>query len=225
MKPRIPFRIGYQYGNWEQNLISIEDRIKESNLYLSYLWVGSHIKKFLNFEPDRTELIFHWDRLEVVILDFNEKSEGYYNQLNGALNERFPDAIKESKSIDTIVTKYSSLKTNYWCVFNPKKRQIKVMYFSKSFPPQDLVTKYNKIQLAQSFEELQKMLQKFEDDFKELKNLKEIRELTMSEKHTLKKTYQHGLALKAYLKRKGDVSNEFIRFYLYFLFKDRRTIK
>ncbi|MDR6406108.1 MULTISPECIES: hypothetical protein [Chryseobacterium] len=75
MKPQIPFRIGYQYDNWELSLMSIVDSISD-NSYSSYLWVGSEVKKFLNFTPQRTELIFYWDLLEVVILELirNQKS-------------------------------------------------------------------------------------------------------------------------------------------------------
>lgn len=225
MKPRIPFRIGYQYDNWELDLISIENRIKGSDLYSSYLWVGKKMKKFLNFTPDRAELIFHWDRLEIVILDFNRKPKGYYDELNQALIQRFPEYTTETRSDENIIFKYNTLKVSYWSVYDPKTTKIKIMYFSKSFPPKELILKYNQIQLPQTFDELESMFQKFKNELTELQNLQKIRELTLSEKHRMKVSYQHGSAIKLYIKKEGKVSNEFIRFYLYFLFKDRRKLK
>jgi len=103
--------------------------------------------------------------------------------------------------------------------------EIKVMYFSKSFPPKDILLKYNQIKLPQTFEELESKYQEFKNEFKQLQNLQKIRELTLSEKHRMRVSYQHGSAIKLYLKKEGKVSNEFIRFYLYFLFKDRRKLK
>lgn len=225
MKPRIPFRIGYQYDNWELNLMGIEDRIKESDLYSSYLWVGNSMKKFLNFTPDRTELIFHWDRLEIVILDFNNKSKSHYDELNEALLQRFPESTSETNSDEDVILKYNTLKVTYWNVYYLKTNKIKIMYFSKSFPPEELILKYNQIQLPQTFEELENMFQEFKNEFTELQNLQKIRELTLSEKQRMRVSFQHGSALKLYLKKEGKVSNQFIRFYLYFLFKDRRKLK
>lgn len=223
MKPRIPFRIGYQYDNWKSDLISVEDKIKESNLYSSYLWVGNRVKKFLNFIPDRTELIFHWDRLEIVVLDFNNKSIGYYDKLNEALIQRFSDYTTETNSADSIVFRYNTVKVNYMNVYYLKTNKIKVMYFSKSFPPEELILKHNQIQLPQTFEELENMFQEFKNKFTELQNLKKVRKLKISEECSMKESFQNGLALKFYLKKEGKVSNHFIRFYLYFLFKDRRN--
>lgn len=222
MKPKIPFRIGYQYDNWELDLISIENRIKESDLYSSYLWIGNKVKKFLNFTPDRTELIFHWDRLEVVILKFSNKSKGYYDKLNQALLQRFPDYTTETNSDEEIIFKYNTLKVNYWNIYYPKTNKIKVMYFSKSFPPEELILKYNQIQLPQTFEELENIFQELKNEVTELLNLKKVRQLTISEEHHMKKSYENSLALRFYLKKEGKVSNQFITFYLYFLFKDRR---
>ncbi|WP_267403557.1 MULTISPECIES: hypothetical protein [unclassified Chryseobacterium] len=222
MKPKIPFRIGYQYDNWELDLISIENRIKDSDLYSSYLWVGNRMKKFLNFTPDRTELIFHWDRLEVVILRFSNKSKGYYDKLNQALLQRFPDYTTETNSDEDIIFKYNTLKVSYWNIYYPKTNKIKVMYFSKSFPPKELILKYNQIQLPQTFEELENMFQELKNEVTELLNLKKVRQLTISEEHHMKKSYENSLALRFYLKKEGKVSNQFITFYLYFLFKDRR---
>lgn len=223
MKPRIPFRIGYQYDNWELDLISTEDRIKDSDLYSSYLWVGSSMKKFLGFKPDRTELIFHWDRLEIVILEFCNKSKSYYNELNDALSQRFTKYKSISHLNGIIIFKYSTLKINYWNVYYPDRNEIKVMYFSNSFPPEHLVLK--QIQVPQTLEELADMFQDLKKECAELQTLKKMRKLSIAEKWKLRKSYKHALALKFYLAKEGKVTNQFISFYLYFLFKDRRNWK
>ncbi|MCQ4140418.1 hypothetical protein NOM92_10930, partial [Chryseobacterium sp. EO14] len=85
MKAKIPFRIGYQYDNWELDLITLPDRIPEDNLYISYLWVGKNFKKFLTFTPHKTELIFYWDILNTVILTFLERDIEYYNKIISTL--------------------------------------------------------------------------------------------------------------------------------------------
>ncbi|MDC8101663.1 hypothetical protein [Chryseobacterium rhizosphaerae] len=133
MKPRIPFRIGYQYDNWELNLISIADSISVNGSYCSYLWVGSTIKKFLSFTPHRTELIFYWDRLEVVILEFDKKSEHYYNRMNKALSERFSKFTSETLPDSTVIFKFTTEKITYWNIYYVPSREIKLVYFANGF--------------------------------------------------------------------------------------------
>lgn len=222
MKPRIPFRIGYQIDNWEKDLVITEDRFS-NDLYSSYLWAGKEQKKFLNFEPLSTELVFHWDRLEVVMLDFGTQSKAYYDKLNEAFSGRFPKYKSKTIMSDSIVFKYSSLTVDYRNTYSPKTNKIKVMYFSKSFPQEELILKYNQIQLPQAFNELKELLSNFIKEHNDLVNLMKKRELTLAEKHSLTLTYKHSLALKYYLKKNGNVSNRYISFYLYFLFKDRRN--
>ncbi|WP_162072539.1 hypothetical protein [Chryseobacterium fistulae] len=134
MKPRIPFRIGYQYDNWELNLITLSDRISENDLYCSYLWVGSKVKRFLSFTPHRTELIFYWDRLEVVILEFDKKSEYYYNSVNKTLIDKFPDFSCEVLPDTTIIHKFVTEKVSYWNIYYPLTKEINLIYFSNKFP-------------------------------------------------------------------------------------------
>lgn len=132
MKPKIPFRIGYQYDNWELNLISIADSIPD-NSYCSYLWVGSEIKKFLNFTPHRTELIFYWDILEVVILEFDKKSEHYYNRINKALSDRVTRVNFEILPDGMVIHKFITSKVHYWNIYFPASKEIRIIYFSNSF--------------------------------------------------------------------------------------------
>ncbi|MBU8883826.1 hypothetical protein KSK37_12085 [Kaistella sp. DKR-2] len=62
---KLPFKIGEGYENREFNLEVLNyERIP---FYDSYLYVGE-VKKFLNILPQKTELIFYWDRLEIVVL-------------------------------------------------------------------------------------------------------------------------------------------------------------
>ncbi|RMZ60383.1 hypothetical protein D1632_05450 [Chryseobacterium nematophagum] len=134
MKQRIPFRIGYQYDNWELNLITLSDRIPENDLYCSYLWVGGKVKKFLNFTPHRTELIFHWDSLEVVILEFDKKSNMFYNKLNGILTKKFSAFTSETFPDGTIIHKFATEKVSYWNIYYAPTKEINVIYFSNKFP-------------------------------------------------------------------------------------------
>ncbi len=93
MKPRIPFRIGYQYSNWELDLdANIPDRISDNRMYISYLWIGEN-KPFLNFHPDKAELIFYWDRLSAVILTFEQKDNNFHHELKDALTVKFGSSI------------------------------------------------------------------------------------------------------------------------------------
>lgn len=67
MKIKLPFKMGEHYENWEFDLEVLNyERIP---FYDSYLYKGE-VKKFFNFSPQKTELIFYWDRLEIVILTF-----------------------------------------------------------------------------------------------------------------------------------------------------------
>jgi hypothetical protein len=117
MKPRIPFRIGYQYSNWEMDLdADIPDRIPENKMYVSYLWIGEN-KPFLNFIPDKSELIFYWDRLCAVILAFEEKDICFCKELNNALEIKFglPEITRKDNNL---ICRYSDKKNvEYWCIF------------------------------------------------------------------------------------------------------------
>ncbi|MBB6332985.1 hypothetical protein HNP24_003988 [Chryseobacterium sediminis] len=112
--------------------MSIADSIPD-NSYCSYIWVGSEIKKFLNFIPHRTELIFYWDILEVVILEFDKKSEHYYKRLNKALSERATRVNPEVLPDGMIIHKFIISKVIYWNIYFPVNKEIRLIYFSNSF--------------------------------------------------------------------------------------------
>ena len=82
MKIKLPFKMGEHYENWEFDLEVLNyERIP---FYDSYLYKGE-VKKFLNFSPQKTELIFHWDVLEIVILTFVELEDNTRQELNRKL--------------------------------------------------------------------------------------------------------------------------------------------
>lgn len=67
MKTDTPFQLGMEYENWEFDLEPINDRIRG---YDSYIYT----KKIVVFDvkPIGIELIFYWDILIAVILEFKE---------------------------------------------------------------------------------------------------------------------------------------------------------
>lgn len=126
----IPFQLGMEYENWEFDLEILPDRLEG---YDSYLWIGNKVNKFLNFTPYRTELIFYWDRLEVVIIGFNYKSLNYYKMLNNTIQNKFSNFTTETNS-DHIIYKFITEKVNYWTIYFIPTKKIKIIYFSKEFP-------------------------------------------------------------------------------------------
>ncbi|MBX2948812.1 MAG: hypothetical protein KF704_06000 [Crocinitomicaceae bacterium] len=65
----LPFHLGMEYENWEFDLEPINDRIKGS---LSYLYTKDI--SIFGVKPRNIELIFYWEILSAIILEF-EKSD------------------------------------------------------------------------------------------------------------------------------------------------------
>ena len=65
----LPFQLGMEYENWEFDLMPIKTRIKnyDSYVYTKKIQIGG-------ISPQKIELIFHWEILVAVILEF-EKSD------------------------------------------------------------------------------------------------------------------------------------------------------
>lgn len=64
----LPFAIGKHYENWEMNLEILDiERIKG---YDSYIYIREIL--IFGIKPRSVELIFHWDILVAIILDFEE---------------------------------------------------------------------------------------------------------------------------------------------------------
>jgi len=63
----LPFQLGMQYENWEFDLEPIDSRIKgyDSYIYIKEITV-------LGIKPRKIELVFYWEILVTIILDFND---------------------------------------------------------------------------------------------------------------------------------------------------------
>lgn len=104
----LPFEIGKDYENWEFDLEPMS--IERIPVHDSYLYTGD-VKKFLNFFPQKTELIFHWDILEIVILTFIHTG-----------NSSFHNFIKKPETPQNIS---NSLLDFTCCYFKYKNNQLK----------------------------------------------------------------------------------------------------
>ena len=89
---RLPFEIGQDYENWEFDL-EIMDVERIPN-YDSYLYIGE-VKNFLNLFSDKTELIFYWDRLEVVIFTFFHIEMNTIEKIKNILKNKYHFPIYE----------------------------------------------------------------------------------------------------------------------------------
>ncbi len=120
---RLPFQIGEHYEKWEFDLEVLDyERIP---LYDSYLYVGK-IKKFLNISPQKTELIFHWDVLEIVILTFIDLEDNTRQNLNRKLKL----SNKISSSQDHLKCSYSEYKSGSlrYCVISQLPNKTIIIY-------------------------------------------------------------------------------------------------
>lgn len=116
----LPFEIGEDYENWEFDLEVLHyERIP---FYDSYLYNGE-VKKFLNFSPQKTELIFHWDVLEIVILTFIELEDNTRQELNRKLKLLHKiSSSREDSRCDYF--KYKSKRLKYCVIFQVPNKTI-----------------------------------------------------------------------------------------------------
>ena len=125
MKIKLPFKMGEHYENWEFDLEVLHyERIP---FYDSYLYKGE-VKKFLNFSPQKTELIFHWDVLEIVILTFIDLEDSTKQDLNRKLKLLH----KISSSQDHLKCSYSEYKSGSlrYCVISQLPNKTIIIYGS-----------------------------------------------------------------------------------------------
>lgn len=97
MKLLIPFRIGYQYENWERYLeiqFDSDEEVFGGKLYCRYHWIGENQKKFLGITPNNTELLFYWDMLSIVILKFSNTNKNNLKTLHNNLTIKFKNYEK-----------------------------------------------------------------------------------------------------------------------------------
>jgi len=121
----LPFQIGEQYEKWEFDLeVICKERIP---MYDSYLYIGE-VKKFLNISPQKTELIFHWDVLEIVILTFIDLEDNTRQDLNRKLKL----SNKISSSQDHLKCSYSEYKSGSlrYCVISQLPNKTIIIYGS-----------------------------------------------------------------------------------------------
>jgi|SRR5690554_542156 len=71
----LPFELGVDYEKLEFDLEITQDRIKGFD---SYIYVGKRFNNFLNYPTDKTEFIFSFDILEVIIISFKKEHSDFY---------------------------------------------------------------------------------------------------------------------------------------------------
>lgn len=67
--------LGSDYEKLEFELDVIEDRIKGLD---SYIYVGKRFNNVLNYPTDKTEFIFSFDILKVIIISFKKEHSDFY---------------------------------------------------------------------------------------------------------------------------------------------------
>ena len=120
----LPFEIGQEYEILEFDLDYLEE--EKIQRFDSYLYVGE-VKKFLDFSTDKTELIFYWDKLEIVILTFLNVEVSRFTEVSNALSEMFGNAEIITQE-EKIIHKFKNRNIEYWCVFNFQTNTIIILY-------------------------------------------------------------------------------------------------
>lgn len=123
-KFNLPFEIGQDYETLEFDLEVLT--ITRMPNHDSYLYLGE-IKKFLNSISDKTELIFYWDKLEFVIITFENKKANYFIEFSNALKVAFKE-IETTMIENHILQKFKHKNIEYWCDYNQQSNTIIVLY-------------------------------------------------------------------------------------------------
>ncbi|POR26107.1 hypothetical protein BWK58_05560 [Flavobacterium columnare] len=122
----LPFKIDKQYENWEFELDALENRLSG---YESYKYIGKQLNYFLNFFTHRTELIFNGDYLTAVIITIKKADERDLHIINQFL---VLNAFKQIK-VDRFSSKFKVWRIMYFTTYNPRKKQITVIYGKPRF--------------------------------------------------------------------------------------------
>lgn len=123
MKPKIPFRIRSQYEKWEFDLEVIDTDFK---IGVDCYWYLGKVKKFLNLIPDKTELIFEMDRLEIVILTFNNMNLTILKDLCDKMERLFGKPTKD-ECFNYNNRVFTNKNKSYYC-YPVSNSSFKVMY-------------------------------------------------------------------------------------------------
>lgn len=122
----LPFKIDKQYENWEFELDALEDRLSG---YHSYKYIGKLLNYFLNYITYKTELIFNGDYLTAVILTIKKADDRDLHIINQFLVQNASKQIE----VDKFSSKFKVWRIMYYSNYNPKKKQILVIYGKPRF--------------------------------------------------------------------------------------------
>ena len=124
-KDQLPFRIGEDYETWEFDLIVLN--YETIPFYDSYLYVGE-VKKFLNILPDKTELIFSFDILELVIITITTKVHREMEKLIDLMTKTFGDYIEhEQEYLSACIFKLED-SDQIWLIYEPLEDKTYLTY-------------------------------------------------------------------------------------------------
>lgn len=122
----LPFKIDKQYENWEFELDALDDRLSGYN---SYKYIGKQLNYFLNFITHKTELIFNGDYLTAVILTIKKTDEKQFAVIHQFLVQNASKQIQ----VDKFSSKFKIWRIMYFTNYNPRKKQILVIYGKPKF--------------------------------------------------------------------------------------------
>ena len=126
-KEILPFQIGEDYENWEFDLVVLNyERIP---FYDSYLYVGG-VKKFLKIVPHKTELIFSFDILELVLITINTKDPREMEKLIGLMTKNFGDYIEYEKEYLSACAYKLADSNQIWLIYEPLENKTYLTYGS-----------------------------------------------------------------------------------------------
>ncbi|AWM14198.1 hypothetical protein DI487_10275 [Flavobacterium sediminis] len=122
----LPFKIDKQHENWEFELDALDDRLSG---YHSYKYIGKQLNYFLNYITHETELIFNGDFLTAVILTLKKVEVKDLHIVNEFLVQNATKQIQ----VDKFCSKFKVWRIMYFSSYNPKKKQIIVIYGKPRF--------------------------------------------------------------------------------------------
>lgn len=130
MRPvKLPFEIGQDYEVWEFDLEVMDvERIPN---YDSYMYLGE-VKKFLNIISDKTELIFYWDKLEIVIFKYDYESKEQLTQFKDLLRLNFGGSSKFKNEYLQLDSFKVDNRIELWLIYIPEGFRIEIAYGKKS---------------------------------------------------------------------------------------------
>ncbi|WP_333877779.1 hypothetical protein [Flavobacterium sp.] len=130
----IPFILGKHYELWEFDLEVVQDSIQGCE---SYIYIGKRFNKFLNYPTDRTELIFSFDILEIIIITFQNRYS-MYEELCNLISEKLKCSPEVVLKDNLLMSRFTTKTNEVWCVKN--NSNIFVIIVKASYP-EDVIYK------------------------------------------------------------------------------------